>query len=288
MNILNFLNKCAKIQNVIKNQQKIMGGRQMSVQLLDKTRKINKLLHNNNSSKVVFNDICDVLKDILNSNILVISKKGKVLGTGLTDGVEEIRELIVDEVGGFIDPLLNERLLGILSTKENVNLETLGFVNDIKKYTAIITPIDIAGERLGTLFVYRENDPYDIDDIILSEYGTTVVGLEMMRSVNEENAEETRKVQIVKSAISTLSFSELEAITHIFEEMDGKEGILVASKIADRVGITRSVIVNALRKFESAGVIESRSSGMKGTYIKVLNDVVFDELEQIKKENNIK
>ena len=30
----------------------------MSVQLLDKTRKINKLLHNNNSSKVVFNDIC--------------------------------------------------------------------------------------------------------------------------------------------------------------------------------------------------------------------------------------
>lgn len=288
MNILNFLNKCAKIQNVIKNQQKIMGDRQMSVQLLDKTRKINKLLHNNNSSKVVFNDICDVLKDILNSNILVISKKGKVLGTGLTDGVEEIRELIVDEVGGFIDPLLNERLLGILSTKENVNLETLGFVNDIKKYTAIITPIDIAGERLGTLFVYRENDPYDIDDIILSEYGTTVVGLEMMRSVNEENAEETRKVQIVKSAISTLSFSELEAITHIFEEMDGKEGILVASKIADRVGITRSVIVNALRKFESAGVIESRSSGMKGTYIKVLNDVVFDELEQIKKENNIK
>ena len=106
----------------------------MSVQLLDKTRKINKLLHNNNSSKVVFNDICDVLKDILNSNILVISKKGKVLGTGLTDGVEEIRELIVDEVGGFIDPLLNERLLGILSTKENVNLETLGSVNVIKKY----------------------------------------------------------------------------------------------------------------------------------------------------------
>ena len=34
----------------------------MSVQLLDKTRKINKLLHNNNSSKVVFTDICEVLK----------------------------------------------------------------------------------------------------------------------------------------------------------------------------------------------------------------------------------
>ena len=71
----------------------------------------------------------------------------------------------------------------------------------------------------------------------------------------------------------------------IFDELNGMEGILVASKIADRVGITRSVIVNALRKFESAGVIESRSSGMKGTYIKVLNDVVFDEIEELKRKN---
>ncbi len=257
---------------------------EMSVQLLDKTRKINKLLHNNNSSKVVFNDICEVLTEILLSNVLVISRKGKILGVSECEGVEEITELISDKVGGYIDPLLNERLLGVLSTKENVNLETLGFGPEVKKYQAIITPIDIAGERLGTLFLYKCSEQYEIDDIILSEYGTTVVGLEMMRSVNEENAEENRKIQIVKSAISTLSFSELEAIIHIFDELDGKEGILVASKIADRVGITRSVIVNALRKFESAGVIESRSSGMKGTYIKVINDVVFDELEDIKKQ----
>lgn len=106
-----------------------------------------------------------------------------------------------------------------------------------------------------------------------------------MRSVNEENEEEKRKVAIVRSAINTLSYSELEAILHIFDELDGNEGILVASRIADRVGITRSVIVNALRKFESAGVIESRSSGMKGTYIKVVNDVVFDELDRIRNKN---
>ncbi len=259
----------------------------MSVQLLDKTRKINQLLHNNNSGKVVFNDICAVLTDILCSNVLVISRKGKVLGVGTRDGVEEITDLIVDKVGRFIDPMLNERFLSILSTKENVNLETLGFVvGDTHKYHAMINPIEIAGERLGTVFMYKSDGEYEIDDIILSEYGTTVVGLEMMRSMNEENAEENRKIQIVKSAIRTLSYSELEAIIHIFEELDGTEGVLVASKIADRVGITRSVIVNALRKFESAGVIESRSSGMKGTYIKVLNDVVFDELEQIKKEKN--
>ena len=102
---------------------------EMSVQLLDKTRKINKLLHNNNSHKVVFNDICSVLSEILLSNILVISRKGKVLGVGLCPGVNEIEELIADQVGGFVDTMLNERLLGILSTKENVNLATLGFAD---------------------------------------------------------------------------------------------------------------------------------------------------------------
>ena len=259
----------------------------MSVQLLDKTRKINKLLHNNNSSKVVFNDICEVLTEILDSNTLVVSKKGKVLGGSKCEDVPYIEELIEKEVGKHIDDMLNERLLSILSTKENVNLETLGFSEEASRgYQAIITPIDIAGERLGTLFIYKQHEMYEIDDIILSEYGTTVVGLEMLRSVNEESAEETRKEHIVQSAISTLSYSELEAIIHIFEELNGSEGILVASKIADRVGITRSVIVNALRKFESAGVIESRSFGMKGTYIKVVNDYVFTELERIKSEKS--
>lgn len=255
----------------------------MSVQLLDKTRKINKLLHNNNSSKVVFNDICDVLTGILQSNVLVISKKGKVLGVGCCEGVGLIRELVENEVGELIDPQLNERLLSILSTKENVNLQTLGFSQEIaKSYQAIVTPIEIAGERLGTLFIYKLAEWYDIDDIILTEYATTVVGLEMLRSVNEESAEEVRRKQVVSAAIGTLSHSETEAIIHVFEELDGREGILVASKIADRVGITRSVIVNALRKFESAGILESRSSGMKGTYIKIVNDYVFDELERLK------
>ena len=255
-----------------------------SVQLLDKTRKIGKLLHNNNSSKVVFNDICNVLKEILQSNVLVISKKGKILGVGRTDGIETLDELFESKVGVFVDSLLNERFLSVLSTKENVNLETLGYeVEKAHQYKALLSPIDIAGERLGTLFIYKKQQEYEIDDIILCEYGTTVVGLEMLRSVNEESAEEVRKRAVVKSALSTLSQSELEAIIHIFDELSGMEGILVASKIADRIGITRSVIVNALRKFESAGVIESRSSGMKGTYIKVVNDLVYEELDRVKK-----
>lgn len=254
----------------------------MSVQLLDKTRKINKLLHNNHSQRVDFNDICDVLSGILESNVLVISQKGKVLGAGCWNNIERIDELITADVGGFVDKMFNERLLGVLSTKENVNLLTLGFTSgNERKYKALIAPVDIAGERLGTLFMYKCINDYDIDDIILCEYGATVVGLEMMSSVCNENAEDERKKKIVKSAISTLSASELQAIKAVFDALDGTEGILVASRIADNTGITRSVIVNALKKFDSARVISTKSSGMKGTKIKVLNEAVFDAIKRL-------
>ncbi len=251
----------------------------MSITLLDKTRKINNLLHNNTTHKVVFNDICLVLSEILKSNILIISKKGKVLACSKYAHVDVLKELIENKADTHIDDMLNERLLSILSTKENVNLETLGFEKS-REFKAIISPIIISGERLATLFIYKPWFDYGIEEIILSEYAAVVVGLDMLRSINEEDAEEIRKLNLVKSALSTLSYSELEAVRHIFAQLDGDEGVLVASKIADKVGITRSVIVNALRKFESAGLILSKSSGMKGTYIKVLNPVIFDELKK--------
>lgn len=101
-----------------------------SIQLLDKTRKINKLLHNNNSQKVVFNDICKVLTEVMNSNVLVISKKGKILGKNEADHIEVLHQLISGNVKDYVDFSLNERLLTILSTNENVSLSTLGFESD--------------------------------------------------------------------------------------------------------------------------------------------------------------
>jgi len=102
--------------------------------------------------------------------------------------------------------------------------------------------------------------------------------MEIQRKKSVEEEEEERQIAMVQMAIGTLSYSEVEAVQQIFAELDGNEGLLVASKIADRSGITRSVIVNALRKLESAGVIESRSLGMKGTRIKITNTKFKEEL----------
>ena len=147
-----------------------------------------------------------------------------------------------------------------------------------KDFSAIVMPVDFAGERLGTTFIYREKESFDVDDIIFSEYMNTVIELEMMRSIYEEDEDERRKHIMVRSATESLSVSEKDAMVCVFKEMDKKEGLLVASRVATKYRITRSIIVNALKKLEGAGIIESRSQGMRGTYIRIINDAIFEEL----------
>jgi transcriptional pleiotropic repressor len=143
-------------------------------------------------------------------------------------------------------------------------------------------PINGGGQRLGTLIFARFGNKFEDEDLILAEYSATVVGMEIMRKRTELIEEEARRRAVVELAMNALSYSELEAVESIVDELNGNEGLLIASKIADKVGITRSVIVNALRKLESAGIIESRSLGMKGTYIRILNEGLPDELKKRK------
>ena len=105
----------------------------MSVTLLDQTRKISKLLHDNSSRVVIFNDICSCVGEILNASCMVVSAKGKVLGIYEKDREIGLTDMLADSVGEMIDPSLNERFLAVLSTKENVNLLTLGFARPVAK-----------------------------------------------------------------------------------------------------------------------------------------------------------
>ncbi|WP_338753993.1 GTP-sensing pleiotropic transcriptional regulator CodY [Bacillus sp. FJAT-52991] len=255
--------------------------------LLDKTRKINKMLQNAAGKAVNFKEMAESLSEVIEANIFVVSRRGKLLGFGVNQQIENERMKKMLAERQFPEEYTNS-LFNIQETSSNldVNSEYTAFPIENKElfkngFTTIV-PISGAGERLGTLVLARLEEQFHDDDLILGEYGATVVGMEILREKAEEIEEEARSKAVVQMAISSLSYSELEAIEHIFEELDGKEGLLVASKIADRVGITRSVIVNALRKLESAGVIESRSLGMKGTYIKVLNDKFLMELEKLK------
>ena len=143
-----------------------------------------------------------------------------------------------------------------------------------------IAPIHVSGIRLGSLIIWRNDKKFEDEDLILVEIASTVVGIQLLNFQREEDEKNIRRRTAVTMAVNTLSYSELRAVSAILGELNGNEGQLTASVIADRIGITRSVIVNALRKLESAGIIESRSLGMKGTYLKVLISDIFEEVKK--------
>lgn len=241
----------------------------MASELLNKIRRLNKILQTTGAEPVAFDTICATLSEVLESNVYIISRRGKILGHRFFNGVEcdSIKQKVLAEKK--FPEIFNSKLLAIHETLANYENDGKSSFDEAKPAEiegklSTIVPIIGTRERLGTLYLTRFAEQFTDEDLVLAEYSATIVGLEILRAKNDEIEEEARKKAVVQLAIGTLSYSELEAVEHVFNELDGTEGLLIASKIADKVGITRSVIVNALRKFESAGVIESRSLGMKG------------------------
>lgn len=255
------------------------------MELLNRTRKINAMIQRSAGRSVDYNEVSAILRDVITANVFILNRKGQLLGFAIHEEIENERMKNMLRKRQFPKEY-TEGLFTIYQTTANLDVDSTYSVFPVENKDLFqnalttIVPIIGGGERLGTIVLGRLTEQFLEDDLLLAEYGATVVGMEILQEKTAEIEKEARSKAVVQMAMSSLSYSELEAIDHIFDELDGKEGLLVASKIADRVGITRSVIVNALRKLESAGVIESRSLGMKGTYIKVLNDKFLIELDK--------
>lgn len=250
--------------------------------ILTKVRKLNWLLQESSTGAFSFDEMCSILSDLMDANVYVVNAKGKVIGVSYK--IKSDSSTIADaETGTEVFPNeYNEGFMKVKATTANLTgeaaLQIFKYDYDTSDKLHTIIPIMGGGKRWGTLLLTRYSPLFTDEDLVLGEYGGTIVGMEIQRKKFVEEEEEERQIAMVQMAIGTLSYSEVEAVQQIFAELDGTEGLLVASKIADRSGITRSVIVNALRKLESAGVIESRSLGMKGTRIKIINTKFKEEL----------
>lgn len=256
--------------------------------LLEKTRRITAILKRSEEQlqkELPYNPIAQQLADIIDCNACIINSTGEILGYFLkykinTDRVEEFfeskqfPETYVKSASLIYDTEANLPVHSDLAAfpEESLDIYPNGWTT--------VVPIHVSGIRFGSLIAWRNDEQFHDDDLILIEMASTVVGIQLLNFQREKDEESIRKRAAVNMAVNTLSYSEMKAVSAILQELDGKEGQLTASVIADRIGITRSVIVNALRKLESAGIIESRSLGMKGTYLKVLIPEIFAEIEK--------
>ena len=91
--------------------------------LLEKTRRLNKSLQSFGPDPVSFSKLSEKLSSILNANVYIANKRGKILGYELSKGFEcdTIESEIVNERKFPND--YNEELLGYRETKENIKQE---------------------------------------------------------------------------------------------------------------------------------------------------------------------
>ncbi|WP_428867602.1 GTP-sensing pleiotropic transcriptional regulator CodY [Clostridium sediminicola] len=258
----------------------------MNKKLLNKMRVLNKILHKAGPEPVVFEEICDALSHVLDSNVYIISKKAKILEYTFNKiECESVKQK--DLKYKKLPEYFNNILLSIKETLFNIENQGKSYFNKIKPSEiegelSTIIPIIGNRKRLGTLYLTRFEKEFDDSDLIIAEYTATIIGIEILKAENDKLKKEARKKAEVQLALGTLSYCELKAVEHVFNELNGTGGLFVAAKIADKVGIARSAIATALRKIESARAIEVKSLGVKGTYIKILNDKLLDELKRIK------
>jgi transcriptional pleiotropic repressor len=253
--------------------------------LLDKTRQVGRALQNRREgTKPDYNKLAKLLCEFSTANVYIINREGKILGYSW------ISEYHSEAVANFLERgYMPENFVEKMNQhRESILSETDGYLFDdgenaegAPEKHMLYVPIYSAAERLGTLLLVRFFDPFYMKDLILAEYLATLVGIEILHDRTRSIEERARERLVVQMAMRALSYSEVESVKHIIAELGAYEGVVIASKVADRVGVTRSVIVNALRKLESAGIIESRSLGMKGTFIKILSPLFIEELGMV-------
>lgn len=252
--------------------------------ILNKIRRLNWVLSESTTGSLSYSDLSRILSEIISANVLIADISGKVLGAGYTN-VEDA-STIEDELGNEkLTQFHTDTFLTVENTIENlIGEETSQILGEnygnADKYHCIV-PIFCGGERMGTMIVARYDSLFDEVDIALCEYGSTVVGIEIKRNNNLAMEAAKRLMDAVDISIQSLSYTEKEALSKIMEVIDGDEGNIIVSKIAGTHSITNSVVVNALRKLESAGVLQSRSLGMKGTHIKITNPYFKEKVERM-------
>lgn len=252
---------------------------------LKKIRRLNWVLSESTTGTLSYGDLSRILSEITEANFYILDNRGKVLGVAYNQ--ENDTSIIPDE-GGFEKVPLehNMKFLEISETIANLKgdavSEMLGddYAQKDKLHTLI--PCVCGGIRQGTILLTRYDQAFTDEEIALCEYGATVVGLEIQRNAQLEKAKERSLRMSCEMAVETLSFSEKDALYKILDSFDEDESIVVASKLAVQYKLTNSVIVNALKKLESAGLLETKSLGMKGTYIKIVNPFLRETVKNAK------
>ena len=223
----------------------------------DAFRKLNTYFQYN--FKVDFRSFSKMLNELVDAKIFIVDDKKSIVSSW----PEGFYDVLPEE---YL-PLIAENIL------ENVRI-------GVECCTAV--PILCSNEPF-TIIAVASNPSSGLKDeqIMILENAAAIFALKLNHKAEAERRNKALEIAKIRTVINVMSCSEVQATICILKALEGKsDGLLVASKIADNKRFTRSLIVNALRKLQSARLIESKSLGMKGTFIKILSPALFDEFRK--------
>ena len=172
--------------------------------LLAKTRTLNRLLQRAAGKPLNFREMAEVLGSTIQAHVFVVSRRGKLLGSAAAGAWENDRLRAAASGETHFPADTNDRFMRMQETVTNVEPDegiAATFPDMAGHEIMTVVPIISGGDRLGTLVLTRLSGPFGEDDLILAEYGSTIVGMEILRERAEEIEIEARSRAVVSVAV---------------------------------------------------------------------------------------
>lgn len=144
--------------------------------LLSKTRELNTLLQKHKGIAVDFKDVAQTISNVTVTNVFIVSRRGKILGSSLNELLKSERISNMLTESKHIPSEYTELLMQVQQTEANIDIDSDltvfppehrdVFINS----RTTIFPILGGGERLGTLILGRVKDDFNENDLVLGEY----------------------------------------------------------------------------------------------------------------------
>ncbi|HBE80302.1 MAG TPA: hypothetical protein DDW65_21350 [Firmicutes bacterium] len=214
-------------------------------------------------------DLLRLIASMVECDLYLTDSTGNIIGSNI-----EEKQFLTDE--------FKERIIELGNTLTNISLYG-GFLKDSQSANVKLTLIPLRNSNIirGHLVLVKAREQqFSEQDLILAEILALIItGNGLEEKADRVTEHRTRQPVNFETALGSLTFSEIKTVHGIVVELNGMSGVLVIGKFATKIGVSRLVIMNAIRKLENAEVLYSRSIGTKGTYIEIKNP---DILKRVK------
>lgn len=251
--------------------------------LLERMRQLNSLFMRAVTTYTPLQALCDQLCNIIVCNIYIFDTAGHIFTYSIADRYmcpytecslenEQLPPYYLEMFHSTDQCITNQYQQVPVCT---YNADGICIFSD--RYFSLY-PIFTNFHKTAGILLIRYGDYFSESDQVLCEYTNAIVSLEMMRREQERAQQLSAETAAARLAVASLTYSELRVVLAVLDELSKGSGNIFLNQVASRSYATQSTVTSALKKLEGAGVIATKSQGVKGKFVRVTNRYLVNEL----------